>query len=513
MDFNAFRKTQYWVLSPQNRLVMKLTTIFLLAASLQLSARTYSQTVSISVKATPLAKVFSAIEKQTGYVFFYDGSLLREAKPVTIDLSRVDIESALKQIFSDQPLSYSIKEKTINVFKKSVVAPKPEVVSVHPLTELPLLIDVHGKVMDENGKPVEGVAVRVKGTNKGTTTNAIGEFSLTGVDDNSILSFSHVNLQAFEVKVAGKTEFTITLKAKISELGDVIIGSVNSGYQSITRERAVGSFSKVDSSLFHREVSTDMLSRLDGITNSLLFDNHIGSTSRLQIRGISTIQSDSRPLIILDNFPYTGDINNINPNDVIDVTLLKDAAAASIWGARAGNGVIVITTRQGKYNQPLLVSARSNIQVQQKPDLFYFPQMNTSDFIDVEQLLFARGFYTSNLSNTTTRPIISPVVEILNKQKNGLLIQADADAQINALRSIDVRNDYSKYVFRNAVNQQNYINFSGGNNMINYNLSTGYDHNLSKYQGPGYYARYNVNGLTSFKPAKGVEINAAILFN
>src|SRR5690606_29164280 len=118
-----------------------------------------------------------------------------------------------------------------------------------------------------------------------------------------------------------------------------------------------------------------------------------------RVRGLNSIgATETRPLIVLDNFPYEGDINTINPNDVASVTLLKDAASASIWGARAGNGVLVITTKKGQYNQPFRLSATSNITVQEKPDLFYRPQVAATDYIDIEKMLFDQGVYDSDLS-------------------------------------------------------------------------------------------------------------------
>ncbi|OYZ30164.1 MAG: hypothetical protein B7Y24_13680, partial [Sphingobacteriales bacterium 16-39-50] len=140
----------------------------------------------------------------------------------------------------------------------------------------------------------------------------------------------------------------------------------------------------------------------------LLFDERSGS-SKLSIRGRNTIFANDQPLIVLDNFPYEGDINNINPNDIENISILRDAAAASIWGARAGNGVIVINTKKGSLSQPLTTEFHSNLTRIQQPDQFYQPRMTSSDFIDTEILLFQRGFYNADLNNTTTRPPISEV--------------------------------------------------------------------------------------------------------
>lgn len=510
MTLTANGKARCRVLTPQIRLIMKLTVILLICFNLAAVASGFSQTVSIHVTSEPLAKVFSRIEKQTGYVFFYDGKLLREAKPVTINVDK-ELEPALKDLFADQPLAYSMKEKTINVFKKTTsISPTNHTPAL--LSELPPAIDVHGKVTDESGKPAAGVAVRIKGTNKGTTTNDNGEFALTAVDTKATLVFSSVNMETFEIQVSGQSDLLVKLKSKTTALGEIIIGSVNTGYQSIPKERAVGSYSVVDSARFHREVSTNILSRLDGITSSVLFQGRSsggGNSNLISIRGLSTIPTNgAAPLVIIDNFPYNGDISsiNINPNDVENITVLKDASAASIWGAKAGNGVIVITTKKGKYNQPAGVSIGSNFSVTAKPDQYKLPQISVSDFIDVEQFLFSKGMYNSDLTNINGTGVTSPVVEILNKQRSGIISQSDATSQIDALRLSDLRRDADKYIFRPSTSQQNYLRLSGGSDKTSYLFSFGYDRNLSGVQGPGKYERFTINSQNSIRASNALEI-------
>lgn len=485
--------------------IMKLTAILLFAAAMHVSAKGIGQDkISLSLKNTPLEKVFGEIEVQTGFVFIYKDETVKD-KRISIQVSNVTLSQALDECLKGQALSYQIVGKSV-----AIKANKKDTDQIggEP-TGTPPFIDVRGRVVNEKGEPLTGVTVLVKGSTKKTMTDSNGEFSLATVEQDAVLVFSHITMETFELKVSGKTELAISLKTKISELSNVSV-VLNTGYQQVSKERTVGSFTKVDSALLNRDVSTNLLSRLNGVTNSLLFDTHVGTTQHLQIRGISTIQSGAEPLIVLDNFPYNGNINNINPNDISDVTVLKDAVAASIWGAKAGNGVIIITTKKGKYNQPVSVSLSSNVTVQAKPDLYYFPQMSTSDFIDVEKFLFGKGAYTSNLGNTTTRPIISPVVEILNKQKNGSISQSDADAQIDELRSLDVRNEYDKYVFRKGINQQNFVNVTGGSNNMSYNISGGYDRNLAPYKAPGSYDRYSLSAATTFKPVRMIEIITSV---
>jgi TonB-dependent SusC/RagA subfamily outer membrane receptor len=250
-------------------------------------------------------------------------------------------------------------------------------------------IDIQGRVVNEKGDPVEGVTVTVKGTKKATSTNVNGEFSLRTVDPDAILIFTSVNMETFELNVSGKADLVVSLKTKVTALGGVIVTNVETGYQSLKPNEVTGSVDVISKQLGQR-VAPDVISKLEGITNGLVFNKNSAGATQLRIRGESTFFGFSEPLIVVDNFPYTGDINNLNPYDIESITVLKDAAAASIWGVQAGNGVIVITTKKGKMYQPIKVEFTSNFTVGEKPDLFYSPQINPSDFVDHEIFLFGK---------------------------------------------------------------------------------------------------------------------------
>jgi TonB-linked SusC/RagA family outer membrane protein len=395
-------------------------------------------------------------------------------KKVTVHVANATLKEALEACFRDQKLTY-------NVVGKSVVisaANKGNVdYSVQQSENNPPLIDVHGRVVNEKGEPVANVTVAVKGKSQSTTTDANGEFSLATVDRDAVLVFTHVSMETFELKVSGKTDLAITLKTKVAALGDVVV-TVNTGYQEIPKERATGSFDYLDNKLINRSISTNILDRLDGVASGLIFNKNIttqnvSNQSNITIRGRSTIFANPNPLIIVDNFPYYGDLSTINPNDIESITVLKDAAAASIWGAYSGNGVIVLTTKSGKYNQPVEIDFNTYVNIKKKPDLYYSPQLNSSDFIDVENYLFNQGYYSSTVS--TPYGLATPVVDILNKQMNGIISASEADAEINALRSNDSRSDLRKYFYQNAVEQQYAVNLHGGGANFKYFFSLGYN--------------------------------------
>ncbi|HUZ59435.1 MAG TPA: SusC/RagA family TonB-linked outer membrane protein, partial [Hanamia sp.] len=284
-------------------------------------------------------------------------------------------------------------------------------------------------------------------------------------------------------------------------------------FQYIPKERSTGSFDFIDNKTLNQQVGTNILDRLNGVASGILFDYSKFTTPpqknlNLSVRGLSTINGPQDPLIVLDNFPYDGDISNINPNMIESITVLKDAAAASIWGTRAGNGVIVITTKRGHFNQPVRVDFNSNVQVVQKPDLFSLSQMSSSDYINVEEMLYNNGYFNSAIN--TGYAALTPVVDILYRRDNGLLTADEATAMINTLRTQDVRNDYDKYFYRNGVNQQYSLNLYGGNQNISYIVSAGLDKNISDLNAG--YNRLNVRAENTYKPVKNLQLTIGLTY-
>jgi TonB-linked SusC/RagA family outer membrane protein len=487
--------------------IMKLLVILLTVAFLQVRADGFTQaTVTFSGKDVALEKVISAIKRQTGYIFFYTMDIWKAAKPVTIDVKNVSIYDVMEIIMRTQPFTYIIENKTI------VISEKKEIQSNSNKVEVPKT-NIAGKVTDKEGNPLNGANVVVKGTTKGTTTDESGYFELKDINDNVILEISYVNYETAIVSIKDKKFISVQLNLGINELTGISV-VLNTGYQKISKERATGSFDYLNNDLINRSISTNVLNRLDGVASGLVFNKNTSNTKYknqldISIRGRSTIFANDQPLIVVDNFAFDGDVNNINPNDVDNIVILKDAAAASIWGARAGNGVIVITTKKGKYNQPIKVSIIANLTIGQNPDLFYNPNfLNSSDYVDVETFLFSKNFYNANI-NGPNKPALSPVVEMLYRRKSGQISASDSADFISEMRSRDVRDDFERYIYRKSINQQYSVNFSGGSNKASYYFSSGFDKNQQNLINNNY-QRVTLNSANVFTPFKGLEITAGI---
>ncbi|MBS1563635.1 MAG: TonB-dependent receptor plug domain-containing protein, partial [Bacteroidetes bacterium] len=350
----------------------------------------------------------------------------------------------------------------------------------------------------------------VKGTNMQVMANDNGQFALV-TDTNATIIVTSVNYETQEVPLRHNTEIYIRLKPWVPELSQAV---VSTGYQRMESSALTGAAVKLDNVLLNRPVSTNILDRLDGVTSGMLFNKNIVAgmnQSSISVRGRSTILANAEPLIVLDNFPYTGDLSNINPADVESITVLKDAAAAAIWGSLSGNGVIVITTKKGKYNQPLRVSFTSNVTVGEKPDLYYTPILSSSDYIATEQYLFDLGnFRDAELS--AAHPVLTPAVEIMIRKRDGTISATDAATQLAALGRQDFRNDLYKYMYRRSVSQQYAFNVSGGGTGYQYYFSAGADKNLSSAIGNSF-TRVTLNGSNTYALIKDkLELTTGLIY-
>jgi TonB-linked SusC/RagA family outer membrane protein len=361
-------------------------------------------------------------------------------------------------------------------------------------------------VFDTDSKPVSGATIRLKLSRQTTVSHQDGIFSMQSplVTDTLIISFVGYKSQSVPVSLPLDVPLIIRLTEQQRTLNEV---TVSTGYYQLPRERATGSFTRIDEKQLNNSVSTDIISRLKGIATGILFDERLGER-RLSIRGISTLFANAEPLIVLNNFPYEGDINNINPNDIESITVLKDAAAASIWGVRAANGVIVITTKHGT-NRPTEISFNSNLTIGNKPDLSQIRLMSSADFIGVERQLFNSGYYNA-LETDPAHGVLTPAVELFIANRDGQLTNAQLSAEIARLSAYDVTKDFNKYLYQKSYNQQYALSASGGNDRSSYYYAAGYDHNTDNLDAR--LKRISVRADNTFMVGQRLKVNPVVSY-
>ena len=340
----------------------------------------------------------------------------------------------------------------------------------------------------ESKQAVPNISVQWLEGNKFIQGNTEGEVSLVGMSGQQRFRIYAMGYQAdtIQLHLPLKQWVLHQLRPATTQLKEVM---VNTGYQKIAKERATGSFSVVSNQTFNEQIGPDVLSRLEGITPALSMDRRTGGTTTLMVRGLSTLRGDRTPLIILDDFPYAGDLSNVNPNDVESITVLKDAAAASIWGAKAGNGVIVITTKKGSYHKKLQIDANASSSLASLPSLNEYNNLNAADAIAVEQMLFSKGYYNSQ-ENANARLPFTPAVELMIAQRDGKITAAELSAQLSALSQQDIRQNYRNSFMKQAVQQQYSLGLRGGTANMNWYLFAGYDNQRSELGAT--YSRFNL---------------------
>lgn len=368
-------------------------------------------------------------------------------------------------------------------------------------------VTVTGKLIDVktrqslSGATITSNRVSIVTDNKGEFL-----FQLTPGKHRFVVTFEYYKTIDTTLNVMPGIPVLLMMSEELNVVKEV---EINTGYQSIPKTRSTGSFSTVSSKLLSEQVQTGLIEKLEGITSSYVIDrkSNGGKLNGGMIRGLSTIRGPREPLIILDNFPYEGNLGNLNPNDVESITILKDAAAASIWGVRAGNGVIVITTKRALFNQPLKISVTANARIDERPNLYYLPNMSVSEHIDVENMLFDKGYYTS-LENSFAKTPLSEVVEIRIAERDKLITKQQAADQIDMLRNYDLRKQSNKYLYNNALSQQYSVQLGAGNQNSSWVILGGYDHKISSVSAP--FDRYNLHATLNQNITKKLMVTGSL---
>lgn len=401
--------------------VMKLTFILLTVAFLQVGAKGIAQNnVTYSGKKVKLETVFKAIEKQTGFAFFYKIQDLEKTSLVSVELKNTPLDEALTVILKNQPIVFSIDGKTVFISAKPSATSElqPEVTMYQPPP-----IDVRGRIVNESGEPVAGASIMVKGTNQGTNTNAEGYFELRNVDENAILVISAVNIEPYEVRVNGRKDLaTIGVRMKVTSQEEVV---VKTNYWETKQRLNSGNISKVNAAEIEKQPVSNPLAALQANVPGLEITQMTGVPGggfRVRIRGSNSIANGNNPLYVVDGVPYnsvpmsfnetsgsilgggsatyseygSSPLNNINPYDIESIEVLKDADATAIYGSRGANGVILITTKKGKIGKTKLdFNMYSGIgRVARKMDL-----LNTQQYINMRREAFANDNLTPNTGN------------------------------------------------------------------------------------------------------------------
>ena len=438
--------------------IMKLITILLLVSAMSVYAGGFSQNVKVnlSLNGVKITKLFKAIEKETDYRFAFSNDIIPEGWIVTINVKQMPLSQVMNEVMSPTKLKYRFDEQSGII----IISEKTE--SFLKDFDVPPPRTIRGNVTNDQGEALSGVSVQVKGEAKATTTSADGLFTINVEDNIKILIFSFVGMITKEVNIEGKTSLQVVLSLSNRALDEVVVV----GYGTQKRTLITGAVSSVNSKTLNETPALTISQALQGRVAGLQVTNNgsPGSEPIVRIRGISSISYASDPLYIIDGFP-TGDLAAIDVKDIETVDVLKDASAAAIYGSRATNGVIIITTKKGRRDSKMRVNLDSYYgtqEVTQRLDL-----LNTEQFKQ-----YALAYRGSQVQRLLAPDLNQP-------------IYAGA-SQTYGQTNTDWQNAY----FRKGAMTGHNIGLSGGNDISRFYASAGYMNQKGTAPSVGY-KRYN----------------------
>jgi len=480
---------------------MRLTTLILITAIMQVSAGSFAQSITLSEKNAPIMKVFEKIRQQSGYDFIVTGSILKNTRPVNIQVKNMQLREVLGMVFENQPLEYTVDNKSVLIREKTKSF-------LDRLVDKFQNFDVYGKVFDEEGNVIPGATVKIKGSSKSVITRSDGVFTFSDVNEDAVLVISYVGYNRQEIPLKGrKMPLKVILEVAKSDLQEVNV-TYSTGYQNIPKDRATGSFDVISGEQIGKKVAPGLLERLEGSASGMLVN--VGTPDRsltlnrdnFTIRGTSTINSEKKPLIVLDGFPTELDLVNINPDNIENITILKDAAAASIWGVRAANGVIVIESKKGSFSNSPQINFSSIFTLIGRPRLDYRKVLNSAQYLDLEKELIDKNILPTQKSAFSLYPRpLSTGADLYLQLKRGAISHQQYNDQVRQLSQVNVNDQYQKYLLQSPFSQQYNISISGGSAITRNFLSASYTDERSNNKGDfGSRMVVNFNNETKITP-------------
>jgi TonB-linked SusC/RagA family outer membrane protein len=474
---NFCRKTYI----PKFLRVMKITAFLILICIMHVSANTYAQKINISKTNTPLNIVIDDISKQSGYDIVFDASLINRLKPVTVNIKDATIQTALDICLKNEPLTYNIEGKLVVLKFKSQVSPVTA-------TEAQVKdIAVTGRVLDEKGKPVPGATVKIQTSQIATSTKEDGTYRIMVPDEKTVLVYSFIGYESQSVIVGSKKEINVSLKEQDSHLNEVVVV----GYGTLSKKDVTTSISSLRSADINDFPSTGvdkaMTGKLAGV-QVLQPNGAPGAGISIAIRGKSTITAGSDPLYVVDGQPLSDNdvngpglsvnpLNAINMDDIESVDVLKDASAAAIYGSRGSNGVVIITTKRGKTDKPLIsYNAYYGIQQTTKKipllDAYQYAQLiydaHNNTYLD---LLADKNLSGSPNDDNATR--LSKLGAAAGSVSQSYLLPPEIVPYLAGQPDL-TNTDWQAAIFRNAPVQSHTISATGGSNNVKYYISGNY---------------------------------------
>lgn len=446
--------------------IMKLTTALLLFACLQVSATGWSQErITLKMTAAEIKKVLFAIEKKSDYRFLFTEEAIKGKPRVNIDVVQATVNEVLDKILANTGISYKVLGTNLVVLKEGIQA-----INIAEQQE----VRVSGKVTSANGEPLAGVSVLIKGTRTGTTTDANGNFSLT-VPDDAVLIFSSVGYENSEIAVNGQSTLSVTLKQS-EKLQDAVVVI---GYGTARKKDLTGSVASVTGAELAKQPVLTATQAVQGKVAGVqvITSGDPNALPIIRIRGTGTMLAGANPLYVVDGV-INDDIRNINSSDIVSMEILKDASATAIYGVRAANGVILITTKKGKPGK-MLINYDATVGIKEATHLVNMAGANQyAGYINEASIYYGSG---------------------------------DSIVKQSTLLS-GGNTDWYDEILKRGFFQNHNLSLSGGSDKINYFLSAGYlsDEGIIRTNN---FKRFTLRNNNDYKITKNFKVSTLLSYS
>lgn len=468
-----------------------LSFMLILSLSLPGYAGIQSGKVDLQMKSVSVQEVVEEISSQIGIGFLYRGEELKNHMLEEVNFQGMEWEEVVKEILEPLGKTFKVEKDLILIVDK----PQSEINSTNEAQEQKT---IRGTVTDDQGVPLPGVSVVIKGTSIGVATDIDGNYSLEIDQDETVLVFSFVGMVPQEIKYNGQSVLNVKLITDAETLGEVVV----TGLQTIEKGRATGSFTILENEELDRVVSTDFREKLVGASTGVYVDKD----NNLVIRGEGSLMTTTKPLIVVDGIPLESSVMNINPNDIDQISVLKDAASASIWGVRAANGVIVITTKRGTKDGKVSISYSGDYSIEDKVDVGDYHRLNASEYAALE---FERSL-GKGIFRWSPYQGYNQIQKVwMDYVQAGTISLEEAKARVANIGSFDNERQIEDLFYRHKVVKQHNLSLTAGNEKVSHYFSLNYDQTDKELVGNSS-DKMNFIGNTDINIAKGVDLQLGV---
>ncbi|MFA5326845.1 MAG: TonB-dependent receptor [Prolixibacteraceae bacterium] len=495
---------QFWFIFKKALLAMKLTAVIFLISTLNLlAAVSYSQDtrISMNMKNVQIKDVLLKIENSTEFFFIYNNQLIDVDKSVSVNASNQKVIDVLNNLFKDQQVDFQVTDRKIVIVPTYLDSQQQGKVS--------------GKVTDSSGLPLPGVSVVVKGTTNGTITNGEGNFVISNIPENAVLQFSFVGMKSQDITVGGQT----TIHVKLAEDAIGIEEVVAIGYGVQKKSDVTGALTSVSSEEINARPVKNAIEAMQGRAAGvdITSNERPGTVGDITIRGVRSLTASNSPLYVVDGIPLVtgtveaagvssnkvtlGGIDNLNPNDIESIDILKDASATAIYGSRGANGVVLISTKKGKTGK-FTLNFDTSVATEKIHE--FSPLFDAGGYIEYRR--WAK-YYNGESDARGDQP---------TQANDAKIFTGDDTAWNNILKGWEggtwdgsklTTTNWTDFVTRTGVTTQNTLSASGGTDKMKAYGSFGYTDSKGVVKGQGY-KRYNANVSVDITPVKWFSFGA-----